>query len=108
MKGKKSVVFLAIAFFFVIFQLPSLCFSQTKNVYHNPDGHFSFIVPDEWTEIPKDILSEFAKSANKLSETKSELSTGFYYKEKSSTYMLLLIKKREILREWTKAIYIKR
>jgi len=93
MNKKQLIVAWAIGVFFIVLGSTSLSFSQTKNIYYNSGGHFSFVVPDGWEEFSKDTLCEFAKAMNRLPGAKTELITGFYDAGEKSTYMLLKIKK---------------
>lgn len=89
--NKKQLIIAFLGCFFICSVITALCFPQTKNIYYNKEGHFSFVVPDGWREFPKDVLDKFTETMNQLPGAKVELTTGFYDTEKSSTYMLLQI-----------------
>lgn len=93
MNKKNIAIICMIGILFIILISPLVCFSQTNDIYHNQEGHFSFAVPDGWTESSKGELAEFTKAMNQLPGTKQELTSVFYNTEKPSTYMLLKIKK---------------
>lgn len=58
--------------------LTSLCVAQEQNVYRSPDGHFSFIIPEEWIEYPKDTMDEINARLGQLSEGGVTYETGFH------------------------------
>lgn len=48
-------------FALLISALPIICFAE-KQIYHNTECHFSFIIPEEWQEIPKEAIDEYYKN----------------------------------------------
>jgi hypothetical protein len=64
---------------------------KKRIIYHNAEGHFSFVLPDGWVEFSKGQLSATANSMSLLGN-KVEFLTGYYDKEKTSRYALIRIK----------------
>jgi hypothetical protein len=51
----------------LILQTVTACFAQNQNIYRNSKGHFSFILPDGWEEIPKDVINSYCKALQEQS-----------------------------------------
>ena len=65
MNKKQLMIVWAIAVLFVS-QLIIVSFVQAQSVYHNDEGHFSFILPKDWEELPQgtiDYISNQARQA---------------------------------------------
>lgn len=58
----------AINFVLFIFGLFQVCFAEKGNIYHNPDGHFSFLIPEGWQEISREVIIERHKEICKKAE----------------------------------------
>lgn len=63
---KKSVRILIHASF--VLCLTVSCFAQKQNVYRSPEGHFSFVIPEGWQEIPREAIIEKNKEADQYLE----------------------------------------
>lgn len=58
---KKSVRIIIFVLFVLNF-VPA-CFAEKQNIYHNEEGHFSFVIPEGWQEIPQEVIIEHNKKA---------------------------------------------
>lgn len=76
MKIKKSIVTWEIGML-VVFQLITVTIAQAQYVYHNEEGHFSFVVPDGWEEYSRDYLNSVGDAASRINGRPVRYIAGF-------------------------------
>lgn len=92
MKWNFKILVLSLAVLQVV--TATICFAQNQNIYRNSKGHFSFTVPAGWEEIPKDVIDEYLKTLEGLSDQPLEVryEAGFQKVSKNYfTYPYILI-----------------
>lgn len=78
----KRLLILLLSFLY----LTSLCFAQSQNIYHNQKGNFSFIIPEDWVEIPKEVLEQQAANLKKKLKSFSKPIFSIAFQKESSSY----------------------
>jgi hypothetical protein len=96
--ARNRLLIIRLFIFFIAFS--SFSFAQDGKLYENVDGHFSFIIPDEWIEIPTEIANPIIEVMSQVSSRILELKYAAVFQEKNTylPYMVLKIYKGGI---WT-------
>lgn len=105
MEKKRSVgvrsyrVMLSIFFILLVLQTQGVDFAQSQGVSHSSEGHFSFVVPDDWEKISDEALDTLN---NRIRQGLDKKTRRIFYdlafqkrNNKPSTYPYMLLQIRK-------------